>query len=191
MMWARGLALILTGGNQVYGLPGEFSWLGGAKAWWVPVGLMLGITLLLSVMLNLSSLGRAVCAIGGNLQAARLSGLPVDRMRTSVFALCGMFSGFAGIILASRTSVASPTAAEGYELESIAACVIGGASLMGGEGGTFAALAGALIMVVLKNYCNLENINVYWQQVFVGGLIVMLVFYDNYRKRKAGMLKDL
>jgi ribose transport system permease protein len=77
-----------------------------------------------------------------------------------------------------------------YELEAIAACVIGGASLMGGEGGAFAALAGALIMVVLRNYCNLENINVYWQQVFIGTLIIALVFYDNYRKRKAGLLKD-
>ncbi|MBI2433268.1 MAG: ABC transporter permease [Candidatus Hydrogenedentes bacterium] len=206
MMWARGLALICSGGNQIFGMPPAFPWLGGTKqiyvtsletgesnqlsAWWVPVLLMLLITLGLSLMLNFARLGRAIYATGGSLQAARLSGLSVDRVRITVYGLSGLLAGFAGVILASRTSVAAPTGAEMYELEAVAACVIGGASLMGGEGGAFAALAGALIMVVLRNYCNLENINVYWQQVFVGGLIVILVFYDNYRKRKAGLLKD-
>jgi len=94
------------------------------------------------------------------------------------------------MMLASRTSVASPTAAEMYELQAIAACVIGGASLMGGEGGAFATIAGALIMTVLYNFCNLQNINVHWQQILVGVLLVALVFYDNRRKRKAGLLKD-
>lgn len=190
MMYARGFCLILSGGKQIYGLPPAFFWIGGAKAWWVPVLLTLVFMCCFAIMLNHTRFGRALYATGGNLQAARLSGLPVDAQRTWAYILSGTLAGFAGVVLASRTSVAAPTAAEMYELDAIAACVIGGASLMGGEGGAVAALAGALIMTVLRNYCNLEDIDVYWQQVFVGALIVLLVYYDNYRKRKVGVLKE-
>lgn len=190
MMAARGMTLILSGGQPVFGLPAGFGWLGGAKAWWAPVAITLALAAIFAVMLSMTRFGRALYAIGGNLQAARLSGIPVDRVRTAAFMLCGMMAGFAGIMLASRTSVATPNAAEMSELDAIAACVIGGASLMGGEGGAVGAIAGALIMMVLRNFCNLENINVYWQQVFVGTLIVVLVFYDNYRKRRAGLVHD-
>jgi len=101
-----------------------------------------------------------------------------------------LLTGFAGVMLASRTSIAAPMAAEGLELDAIAACVIGGTSLMGGEGSTIGALAGALIMNVLVNFCNLKNIDVYWQKVLVGALIIALVYYDNFRKRRAGLLKE-
>lgn len=190
MMAARGLALILSSGEPVYGLPRSFSWLGGAQAWWVPVALTLGIVGLFACTLNFTRFGRAIYAIGGNLQAARLSGLSVDFVRAGAYTLCGTLAGFAGVMLASRTSVAAPMGAEMYELDAIAACVIGGASLMGGEGAAVMALAGAFIMIVLRNYCNLENIDVYWQRVLVGGLIIALVFYDNFRKRRAGLLSD-
>lgn len=190
MMAARGTALILSGAKPVFGLPPAFAWLGGTITWWVPVLITLALTLFFAVVLNLTSFGRALYAIGGNLQAARLSGINVDRMRIAAFAISGVMAGFGGVMLASRTSVATPTAAEMYELDAIAGCVIGGASLMGGEGGAIASLAGALIMMVLRNFCNLENINVYWQQVFVGGLVVALVFYDNSRKRRAGLISN-
>jgi ribose/xylose/arabinose/galactoside ABC-type transport system permease subunit len=108
----------------------------------------------------------------------------------SGYALCGLLTGFAGVMLASRASIASPNAGEGLELDAIAACVIGGASLMGGEGSAIGSLAGALIMNVLVNFCNLKDINVYWQSVLVGSLIVLLVYYDNSRKRRAGLLKE-
>lgn len=188
MMAARGTALILSGAKPVFGLPPSFAWLGGTITWWVPVAITVALGLFFAIVLNLTSFGRALYAIGGNLQAARLSGINVDRMRIAAFAICGMMAGFGGVMLASRTSVATPTAAEMYELHAIAGCVIGGASLMGGEGGAIASLAGALIMMVLQNFCNLQNINVYWQQVFVGGLVVALVFYDNSRKRRAGII---
>ncbi|NLN94349.1 MAG: ABC transporter permease [Candidatus Hydrogenedens sp.] len=190
MMVARGAALILSGATPVFGLPENFAWLGGTRGWWLPVGLMFGIAGFFVFVLNYTRFGRALYAIGGNQEAARLSGVPVDWIRVAAFAICGTAAGFAGMMLASRTSVASPTAAETYELQAIAACVIGGASLMGGEGGAFAAIAGALIMTVLYNFCNLQNINVHWQQILVGLLLVVLVFYDNRRKRKAGLLKD-
>jgi len=99
-------------------------------------------------------------------------------------------AGLGGMMLAAKTSIGSPTAAEMYELDTIAACVIGGASLMGGEGNVIASVAGALIMFVLRNFCNLEDLDPYWQQVLIGVLIVVLVFYDTTRKRKAGLLKS-
>ena len=197
MMAARGMTLILSGAQPVFNLPDSFLWLGGTHrwsdmttAWWIPVITTCVIAVATAVMLNFTRFGRAIYAIGGNLQAARLSGLPVDLVRIGAFAMSGMLAGFAGVMLASYTSVAPPNAAEVYELYAIAACVIGGASLMGGEGGAIGCLAGALIMSVLRNYCNLEDINVYWQQVIVGALLVVLVFYDNYRKRKAGLLTE-
>jgi ribose/xylose/arabinose/galactoside ABC-type transport system permease subunit len=190
MMVARGASLILSEGKPVYGLPDSFYWLGGGKGWWVPVLVTLSVVLFFTLVLNFTRFGRGLFAIGGNMQAARLSGLPVDRYRTMAFAISGTLAGFAGVMLASRTSVAAPTAAEMYELNAIAACVIGGASLIGGEGGAIAALAGALIMVILQNFCNLQDIQSYWQQVLVGSLVVLLVFYDNWRKRRAGLLSD-
>ncbi len=190
MMTARGLSLILSEGKPIYGLPDSFGWLGGAKLWWVPVTVTVTIVLCFTIILLFTRFGRGLFAIGGNIQAARLSGLPVDGYRTAAYAISGTLAGFAGVMLASRTSVAAPTAAEMYELDAIAACVIGGASLVGGEGSALAALAGALIMIVLRNFCNLQDIQVYWQQVLVGSLIVLLVFYDNWRKRRAGLLSD-
>ncbi|MBI2425297.1 MAG: ABC transporter permease [Candidatus Hydrogenedentes bacterium] len=190
MMVARGLALLLTGGEPIFGLPAGFAWLGGTETWWTPVLITVALAVTFAITLNFTRFGRSLYAIGGNRQAARLSGIPVDRVRVGAFALCGALAGTAGMVLASRTSIASPNAAEMSELDAIAACVIGGASLMGGEGGAIASLAGALIMMVLRNFCNLENIEVYWQQVIVGSLIVALVFYDNHRKRKAGLLND-
>lgn len=190
MMVARGFSLTFSGAVAVSGLPPAFAWLGGARGWWLPTGIMFGYAIVMAVVLNFTRFGRTLYAVGGNREAARLSGIPVDRVRIAAFALCGASAGFAGMMLASRTSIASPTAAEMYELYAIAACVIGGASLMGGEGGALAAVAGALIMTVLRNFCNLQNINVHWQQILVGALLILLVFYDNRRKRKAGLLKE-
>ncbi|MBI1317426.1 MAG: ribose ABC transporter permease [Candidatus Hydrogenedens sp.] len=190
MMAARGMALIVSGGNNIFGMPDAFLWLGGGKVWWVPIVVTVVIVAVASVTLSQTRFGRALYAIGGSLQAARLSGISVNGSRVAAYALSGLLAGFAGVMLASRTSLAAPAAAEMYELEAIAACVIGGASLMGGEGGPVAALAGALIMTVLRNFCNLQNIPVYWQQVLVGVLVVALVYYDNYRKRKAGLITD-
>ena len=190
MMMARGATLLISKGQTIAGFPEGFAFLGGAHGWWIPVGITIGISLSFGVSLTMTRFGRALYAIGGNMSSARLSGINVDRMRTAAFSLCGLLAGFGGVVLTSRTSVATPNAGEGLELDTIAACVIGGASLMGGEGGMAGTLAGALIMNALVNFCNLKNLDVYWQMVLVGGLIIALVFYDNYRKRKAGLLKD-
>lgn len=190
MMAARGVTLVVSGAKPVFGMPPSFLWLGGGKDWRVPVAIMLAFTAIAVITLLYTRFGRALYAIGGNRAAARLSGLPVDRDLTMAYSVCGALAGFGGMMLASQTSVAAPTAAEMYELHAIAACVIGGASLMGGEGGAVGALAGALIMQVLSNFCTLRNIEVHWQQILVGGLIVALVYYDNFRKRRAGLLSE-
>ncbi len=190
MMAARGGALLLSGGRQISAISESFAIIGGMRGWWIPVVITAVIAGAFAIVLTFTRFGRALYAVGGNLTAARLSGIATDRVRIGAFMLCGMLAGFAGVMLASRTGVASPNAADGGELDAIAACVIGGASLMGGEGGCIGTLAGALIMNVLVNFCNLQNINSSWQKVLVGALIVVLVYYDNMRKRKAGLLKD-
>ena len=196
MMAARGGVYILSQGETVSNLPVVFSYLGGKQeiagysGWWVPVLLVLALTLLFFVVLRYTRFGRALSAIGGNLVASRLSGLAVDALRIRAYALCGLMAGLSGVLLDSRTAVATANAGEMAELEAIAACVIGGASLMGGEGGAVGAVAGAFIMFVLVNFCNLNGINVHWQRVLVGSLIVGLVYYDSVRKRQAGLLKD-
>ncbi|NIA16130.1 MAG: ribose ABC transporter permease [Nitrospiraceae bacterium] len=190
MMVARGLALLLSNAVSISGLPESFKHLGGSRGWYIPVAITVLIALVFAVALAFTRFGRAIYATGGNRSAARLSGVPVDRVRLYAYSLCGLLAGFAGVMLASRTAVAQPTAAEGYELDAIAACVIGGASLMGGEGGCIGALAGALIMKVLVNFCNLVGFDVFWQKILVGALIILLVFYDNVRKRRAGLLRE-
>jgi ribose/xylose/arabinose/galactoside ABC-type transport system permease subunit len=190
MMVARGAAYLVSGGTPIHGPPAELRFLGGAQLWWIPTGITLGLMLSLAVLLHYTPFGRHLYAIGGNQTSARLSGVPVDRVRFNAFALSGLITGFAGCIHAARVMLGAPTANEGLELDAIAACVIGGASLMGGEGGVIGAVAGALIMKVLVNFCNLMDLDVYWQYVLVGSIIVALVYYDTVRKRRAGLLKE-
>lgn len=189
MLAARGTALLLAGSQPIYNLPEPFRYLGGTRGWWIPVLITAGIATFFAVLLAFSRFGRAIFATGGNATGARLSGIPTDRVRISAFALCGLLTGFAGVVLASRTGIGDPSAASGMELDAIAACVIGGASLMGGEGGSTGALAGALIMNVLVNFCNLKGFDPHWQSVLIGTLIVIMVGYDSYRKRRAGYSK--
>ena len=195
MMAARGFAIILANSLPI-SVPAPVRWLGGSQrigeytTWWIPVSIILLLTILFAVILQFTRFGRAIYATGGNLTGARLSGIAVDRVRVYAYTLSGLLAGFAGIMLGARISIFDPTAAATYELEAIAACVIGGASLMGGEGGVVGALAGGLIMQVLVNFCNLNDISVYWQHVLVGGIIIALVYYDNVRKRRAGLLKE-
>lgn len=195
MMAARGLAEVASNSLPI-GLPRALkNYLGGAPletmdTWWIPVLVTLTIVGIFSVTLQATRFGRSLYATGGNLTGARLSGIRVHAVRAAAYSLSGLLAGFAGVMLSARTGIADPSAAVSYELDAIAACVIGGASLMGGEGGVMGGLAGALIMKVLLNFCNLNDISVQWQRVLVGALIVALVFYDNARKRKAGLLKE-
>jgi ribose transport system permease protein len=184
---ARGAALLLTGGVPIFGLSAQFGFLGGGRIFGlVPVPVLFTIILALSAhfLLTKIAFGRYIFAIGSNITAARLSGIQVKKILLWVYLINGLLCGFAGIILASRLSTGQPTAGTGYELDVIAACVIGGASLSGGKGSILGAIIGALIMGILRNGCNLLDISEFWQKIAIGIIIVMAVFVDQYRKHK-------
>ena len=184
---ARGLALIITGGVPIFGLPESFATLGGGRFLQVlplPVMITLVVGGLTHFALEHTRLGRHAFAIGGNAEAARLAGVAVNRSKQILYVFCGALSGLAGLILASRLNSGQPTAGTGYELDVIAACVIGGASLSGGTGTVGGALIGALIMGVLRNGCNLLDISAFWQQVAIGAIIIVAVFIDQTRRAR-------
>ncbi|MDZ7304413.1 MAG: ABC transporter permease [candidate division KSB1 bacterium] len=187
---ARGTALIITEGVPVFGLPPSFAVLGGGRLFQmipVPVVITAIAALLMHLMLAHTRLGRHTYAIGGNAEAARLAGVPVVSIVQTLYLICGALCGLAGLILASRLNSGQPTAGTGYELDVIAACVIGGASLSGGEGTVGGALLGALIMGVLRNGCNLLDISAFWQQVAIGAIIIIAVFFDQSRRARLPM----
>ena len=184
---ARGAALLLTGGVPVFNLPDGFDWLGQGRIWGVlPTPVLFVIILAVAgyFLLNKFAFGRYIFAIGANPVAAKLSGIHVPFNLLKIYAINGLLCGFAGIVLASRLSTGQPTAGTGYELDVIAACVIGGASLSGGEGTILGAIIGALIMGVLRNGCNLLDISAFWQQIAIGSIFVIAVFVDQYRKHR-------
>lgn len=181
---ARGLALVVSGGKPVL-LPGSVTALGEAFGGWlpVPVVVLVGMGLVAALVLARTYSGRAMYAIGGNEEAARLSGIRVRPQKLVVYGLSGLFAAVAGIVLASRLASAQPQAADGYELDAIAAVVIGGASLSGGAGRASGSLVGALTLAVLRNGLNLLAVSTFWQQVVIGGVIALAVLTDTLRRR--------
>ena len=183
---ARGLSLVISGGSPIP-FPGSVSHLGDTLGGWLPVPVLVMIVmgLIAALVLGRTYIGRSMYAIGGNEEAARLSGLRVKKQKLAIYALSGVFAAVAGVVLASRLSSAQPQAADGYELDAIAAVVIGGASLAGGTGKASGTLIGALILAVLRNGLNLLNVSAFWQQVVIGVVIALAVLLDTVR-RKAG-----
>ncbi|MDX3454700.1 substrate-binding domain-containing protein [Streptomyces sp. ME02-8801-2C] len=182
----RGLSLVISQGSPI-AFPDSVSHLGDTLGGWlpVPVLVMVAMGLITAFILGRTYLGRSMYAIGGNEEAARLSGLRVKRQKLAIYALSGLFAAAAGIVLASRLSSAQPQAAQGYELDAIAAVVIGGASLAGGTGKASGTLIGALILAVLRNGLNLLSVSAFWQQVVIGVVIALAVLLDTVR-RKSG-----
>ncbi|NGO12929.1 substrate-binding domain-containing protein [Streptomyces sp. HC44] len=182
----RGLSLVISQGSPI-AFPDSVSHLGDTLGGWLPVPVLVMIVmgLITALVLGRTYLGRSMYAIGGNEEAARLSGLRVKRQKLAIYALSGLFAAAAGIVLASRLSSAQPQAAQGYELDAIAAVVIGGASLAGGTGKASGTLIGALILAVLRNGLNLLSVSAFWQQVVIGVVIALAVLLDTLR-RKAG-----
>ncbi len=180
----RGLALVISQGSPI-AFPDSVSNLGTTIGGWLPVPVLVMILmgLITAVVLNRTYIGRAMYAIGGNEEAARLSGIRVKRQKLVIYALAGAFAAVAGIVLASRLASAQPQAAYGYELDAIAAVVIGGASLSGGVGKASGTLIGALILAVLRNGLNLLSVSAFWQQVVIGVVIALAVLLDTLRRR--------
>ncbi|WP_369246736.1 substrate-binding domain-containing protein [Streptomyces sp. R41] len=182
----RGLSLVISQGSPI-AFPDSVSHLGDTLGGWLPVPVLVMVVmgLITAVILGRTYIGRSMYAIGGNEEAARLSGLRVKKQKLAIYALSGLFAAAAGIVLASRLSSAQPQAAQGYELDAIAAVVIGGASLAGGTGKASGTLIGALILAVLRNGLNLLSVSAFWQQVVIGVVIALAVLLDTVR-RKAG-----
>ncbi|OUM90076.1 MAG: ribose ABC transporter permease [Caldibacillus debilis] len=183
----RGLTLVYTEGRPITGFSDSVAFKMIGRGYFlgvpVPVYIMLAIFLILYLVLKKTTFGRGVYAVGGNEEASRLSGLNVDRIKIGVYTISGLLSAFAGIILASRLNSAQPTAGISYELDAIAAVVIGGTSLSGGRGRIAGTLIGALIIGVLNNGLNLLNVSSFYQQVVKGGVILLAVLLD--RKKSA------
>ncbi|GAB49798.1 ABC transporter permease [Mobilicoccus pelagius] len=181
---ARGLALVISGGRPI-DMPDAVSALGGDLGPVpVPILVLLVAWAVTAFVLNRTVFGRSLYAIGGNEEAARLAGLPVKRSLAAVYALSGLFAGIAGMVLAGRLASAQPQAASGYELDAIAAVVIGGASLAGGSGKATGTLIGALVLAVIRNGLNLLNVTAFWQQVVIGLVIAAAVGIDVLRSRR-------
>ena len=183
---ARGVTLIISGGLPVSGLPDEFRFLGEGTIGPVPTVLpvLLVCAVLTYVILHSTKLGRYTYAIGSNKAAAIYAGIPVAGYTIAVYAISGMLTGVSSMIEASRLMTGQPTAGQGYELLVIAAVVIGGGSLSGGEDSVVGTLIGAFIMGLLANGSDLLGINPYVQQAIIGAVIIIAVALDEARKRR-------
>src|SRR6476661_2429845 len=182
----RGLTLIISNGLPVHQIPREFSFLGEGTVLGVPfvLWILMACALFVHVLLEHTKLGRYAFAIGSNPDAAFYAGIPVAFHVTAVYAIGGALTGLAGMIEASRLMTGQPTAGQGYELQAIAAVVIGGGSLRGGEGSVIGTLVGAFIMGLLSNGSDLLGISPYLQQAIIGAVIILAVSVDELRKRR-------
>ena len=180
MSVARGAALLFTEGRPISGFSDSFRFLATGKLLGVPmpVIVMLAVYAIAYFLLTRTKLGRYTYAIGGNEEATILSGVNVKLYKTLIYGICGGLSGLAAILLTARLNSAQPIAGMMYELDAIAATVIGGTSLLGGEGNVFGTLIGALIIGVLRNGLNLLSISSFTQQIVIGLVIIVAVLLD-------------
>ncbi len=191
MSIVRGIAFSLTGGWPVRDLPPGFRALGqaylqiGSFSLPVPVLFMLGLAVLMSLLLSQTIVGRYIYALSSNEQALLISGVNTVKIKQLVYVLCGLLAATGGLLMTARLGVASSTAAVGYELDIIAAAVIGGTSLFGGQGSILGALLGAAIMQMLRNGLVLLGFPAYWQSVALGTMILVAVLFDYWRQQRA------
>ena len=186
MMMVRGLVLALTNGMPISGLNDGFDKLAAGTILKIPypVIFLIVLAVVLGFVLKNTKIGKYVYAIGSNEDASKLSGVNVDRVKLFVYGLSGLMCAISGIILASRLISAQPTEGMGYEMDAIAAVVIGGASLAGGTGTIFGTMLGAFIMTVLKNGLTMLNVSGMWQQVAVGAVVLGAVYIDNLKNKR-------
>ncbi|MBS3933715.1 MAG: ribose ABC transporter permease [Truepera sp.] len=182
----RGMALAYTDGRPITGLPPVFFTLGNGLLLGIPVPIwiMAAFILLTHFILRYTALGRAIYAIGGNEEAARLSGIPVPRVQLFCFAFSGLATALAAMVLTGRLNSAQPSAGVMFELDAIAAVVVGGTSLFGGRGGVFGTLVGALIIGVINNGMNLLGVPSFYQQIVKGGVILAALLIDRLLARR-------
>ncbi|MBD3678830.1 MAG: ABC transporter permease [Rhodobacteraceae bacterium] len=186
---ARSLSMAITEGRPLWQFgPDEklFFALGGSEFLGLasPVWIMIALGVILTIALKFTAWGKHVFALGSNEQAAELTGVPTVKVKISVYMVAALFAGISGILLTSFLSAVTANLAEGYELRVIASAVIGGANLMGGEGGAYGAIIGALLIEMIRNGLLLLGVNPYWQGTFVGAFIIFAVLLEKIRGRR-------
>ncbi|MCP1384882.1 ABC transporter permease [Runella salmonicolor] len=187
MTIGRGLALILSKGRPVSNLSDSFNFIGGGSILGVPFPIIVLIVafVVCSVVLKKTILGRYIYAVGGNEQAAKASGIRVNKVKMAVYTICGGLAALAGILLTSRITTGQPNAGAGFELDAIAAAIIGGTSTSGGTGTMTGTLIGALLIGVISNGLDLLNVTSYYQQVVMGAIIIGAVVLDGWNQSAA------
>jgi ribose transport system permease protein len=188
---ARGLALIVTAASPISNFPTSIQFLGAAFIGPIPVSFILVLVVYAAfhVFLNYTTVGRYIYAVGGNPEATRLSGISIDKVLIIVYTISGLMAALGGLVLVGRVNSAYPLAGLGYEFDAIAACIIGGASFMGGEGTVWGTLIGSMIMAVLRNGLNLLSVSAEMQTVAIGIVIILAVYIDVLRHKAAARVK--
>jgi L-arabinose transport system permease protein len=187
MQIVRGLGFIVSDGKAVGVANARFFAAGTGKLAGVPIPIWITVCCfaVTAFVLNRTVFGRNVLAVGGNREAARLAGVPVDRVKTIVFTLQGLMAGAAGVVLASRMTSGQPNTSLGFSLDVISACVLGGVSLSGGVGTVTGVVVGVLIMGTVQNAMNLLNVPSFYQYVARGLILLAAVAFDQLRRRRA------
>lgn len=185
MTIGRGLALIISKGRPISNLSESFNFIGGGDILGIPfpIIILFVVFIICSIVLKKTIFGRYVYAVGGNQQAAWASGINVNQVKMAVYALCGLMSGLAGILLTSRITTGQPNAGMSFELDAIAAAVIGGSSTSGGVGSIQGTLFGVILIGVLNNGLDLLNVSSYYQQVVMGVIIIGAVLLDSWNQK--------
>lgn len=183
----RGLAYVISGGRPVFGVSKAYENLAGGKLFGVVPYLVIYliiIVLVVGFILTKTVYGRRVYAVGGNAEAAKVSGINVKKIQMSTFMIAGLLAGVAGMLLTSRTVSGTPQTGEGYELDAIAACVIGGFSMNGGSGKWYGIIIGALILSVLANGLDILGIKSFYQLILKGTVVILAVYLDVRSRKK-------
>lgn len=182
---ARGAAYVFTGGQPIRVMAEGFNVIGAGYLGIIPLPVIYTAVFVVgvSILLKKTKLGRYIYAVGGNIEAARFSGIKIKKVQIFAFTLSGFFAAFSGIVLAARMFSGQPTVAQGFELDAIAAVVLGGTSMLGGVGTISGTVIGALIIGVLNNGLNLLNINSFWQLIVKGVVILLAVYIDLIKKK--------
>lgn len=188
---ARGIAFILTAGIPVYGLPETVKALGQGYFLGIPIPVYIMVLVFFIGwwMLEQTTFGRHVYALGGNEEVARLSGINVFKRKVQIYALSGLFAGISGVIMLSRINSGQPNTSEGFEMDVITAAVLGGVSVAGGQGKIINVIAGVFIMGMLSNGMTLLNLDEYWQWVVKGLVLLFAVAFDNLQRKRQKRVK--
>lgn len=176
----RGIIMLYNNGKPVLNLSEQYQAIGSGYLGRIPIPviILIGVLLIGWFVLNMTRFGRHVLAVGGNEQAARVSGINTKFVKIVVYVMSGLFSAIAGMIISARVNAGSPTLGDGYENDAIAAAVIGGTSMMGGQGSMTGTIGGILIIGVMNNGLDLLNVSSYYQQVAKGAIIIAAVLFD-------------